>query len=199
MRSQRIVHCRLPLTSGRARLHVRGREPLTPLADCRPPVRKSAGFSLVEVALALGIVSFALVAVFSLMPVGLSVLRNANEQAGAATVLGSLSRSLRAATTTNNSVFTWRFNGTDYTYTIGGGATGVTINNLSLQGKTDAAMKRLVARVEIVPPSSLTTSGQGTISVAWSAQANPTWNSAARSWDKADGALTTGIQFLPKP
>jgi uncharacterized protein (TIGR02598 family) len=160
---------------------------------------KFSAFSLVEVTLALGIVSFALISVLGLMPVGLKVVKNANEQAGAATVLSSLARAVRAATTTDNSNFKWTFNGTDYTYTIGSPTNGITIDNLNLEGRTDAALKRLKARVEFAPPSSLTTSGQGTISVAWSAQANPTWNATLKAWANADGSVTTGIQFLPKP
>ena len=42
-----------------------------------PKPRQSQGFSLVEVALALGIVAFAFVSLFGLLPVGLSTFRNA--------------------------------------------------------------------------------------------------------------------------
>ncbi len=40
--------------------------------DLPPAARRQAGFSLVEVALALGIVAFALIPVFSLLPIGMS-------------------------------------------------------------------------------------------------------------------------------
>lgn len=43
-------------------------------------LRGAAGFSLVEVTLALGIVSFSLLTVLGLMPVGLSTLKQATEQ-----------------------------------------------------------------------------------------------------------------------
>ena len=42
-----------------------------------PKPRQSQGFSLVEVALALGIVAFAFVSLFGLLPVGLTTFRNA--------------------------------------------------------------------------------------------------------------------------
>jgi len=199
MRELPIADCRLPMDRECSSFHPRGRVKVSPIADRRSQVANASAFSLIEVTLAFGIVSFALIAILGLMPVGLRVVKNANEQAGAATVLGSLARSVRAATTTNGSVFTWAYNGTNYTYTVGGATNGITIDNLNLEGRTDSAFKRLKARVEFLPPSSLTTSGQGTISVAWSAQANPTWNTTTKAWTNADGFLTTGIQFLPKP
>lgn len=160
-----------------------------------------AAFSLVEVTLALGIVSFALVAILGLLPVGLKLVKNADEQSGGGVVLTSLAEAIRSSRTTNNTNFTWTFDGQDYAYTVGQNGTVTTIiDNLNLEGVRDsAAEKRFTARVEIIPPATLAAVGRGTLSVAWSAQANPIWDSAAKSWTKADGALTTGIQFLSQP
>ena len=41
------------------------------------PNRSNSGFSLVEVSLAIGIIAFAFVALFSLMPTGLTTFRSA--------------------------------------------------------------------------------------------------------------------------
>jgi uncharacterized protein (TIGR02598 family) len=67
------------------------------------PDRESAGFSLVEVTLALGIMAFCLVAVFGLLPTGLNTSRDAIAQTAAANIAGAISADLRqapAATTT---------------------------------------------------------------------------------------------------
>lgn len=54
-------------------------------------------FSLVEVTLALGIASFALIAVFGLLPVGVSSNRTSLEQTGAASLLTAVAADMRAA------------------------------------------------------------------------------------------------------
>lgn len=54
-----------------------------------------AGFSLVEVALALGVASFCLIAVFGLIPVGMQTNRNATAQTVAAGILSSVIADMR--------------------------------------------------------------------------------------------------------
>lgn len=56
--------------------------------------RRAEGFSLVEVTLALGLVSFALLSVMGLMPVGLSTLRQATDQTAEAQIIQKLSGTL---------------------------------------------------------------------------------------------------------
>lgn len=53
-------------------------------------------FSLIEVALALGVASFCLLAVFSLLPIGLQTNKVAVEQTGAIGILSSVRGDLRA-------------------------------------------------------------------------------------------------------
>lgn len=167
-----------------------------------PSTKGSAGFSLVEVTLALGIASFALIAVIGLLPVGLKSVKNANEQAGAANVLNAIANSLRLASSTNSVDFSNNFSGQAIQYSIGGGTvTGGTWTNLTLEGNavTDQSLKRLSAVLNITPAGSLTSPGRAVISVAWSAQANPTWDASSKKWTNAEGSITSGIQFLPKP
>ncbi|MEO7931519.1 MAG: hypothetical protein ABIT76_00020 [Chthoniobacterales bacterium] len=57
-------------------------------------------FTLVEVTLALGVASFALVAIFGLLPVGLTSNQNSYEQTAAASIAVSISADLRTAATT---------------------------------------------------------------------------------------------------
>jgi uncharacterized protein (TIGR02598 family) len=59
-----------------------------------------AGFSLVEVTIALGIAAFCLVAVFGLMPVGVQTNRNATSQTAATNIMAAIVSDLRATPTT---------------------------------------------------------------------------------------------------
>jgi uncharacterized protein (TIGR02598 family) len=61
-----------------------------------PSNHSRAGFSLVEVALALGVAAFCLVPVFGLLPVGLNSNRNTFEQTSAANVASAIVTDLRA-------------------------------------------------------------------------------------------------------
>lgn len=56
-----------------------------------PPRLLAAGFSLVEVSLALGIVSFAVVSVFGCLSVGVSTLRDANRDVTNAQIIAEVS------------------------------------------------------------------------------------------------------------
>jgi uncharacterized protein (TIGR02598 family) len=59
--------------------------------------RLIAGFSLVEVTLALGIAAFCLIAVFGLVPVGVQTNRNATSQTAATNILSSVVSDIRAS------------------------------------------------------------------------------------------------------
>jgi type II secretory pathway pseudopilin PulG len=54
-----------------------------------------AGFSLIEVVIALGIISFALVGILGLLPVGLNSQKQGAEQARAVQVLNDVTRAVR--------------------------------------------------------------------------------------------------------
>ena len=55
----------------------------------RPPKSDESGFSLVEITLAIGIIAFAFVALFGLLPVGLSTLRGAIDTSNETRILQS--------------------------------------------------------------------------------------------------------------
>lgn len=57
----------------------------------------SAGFSLVELTLALGVAAFCLIGVFGLVPVGVQTNRNATSQTAATNILSSVVSDLRAS------------------------------------------------------------------------------------------------------
>lgn len=61
----------------------------------------SAGFSLVEVTLALGVAAFCLIALFGLLPLGVQTNQGAISQTAAASVLSSVAADLRATPRTS--------------------------------------------------------------------------------------------------
>ena len=64
-----------------------------------PP--QNCGFSLVEVALALGIAAFCLISIFALLPVGINSNQSSSEQTVAASLVRAIVTDLRATPTTS--------------------------------------------------------------------------------------------------
>lgn len=152
-------------------------------------------FSLVEVALALAIVSFAMLAVMGLLPVGLQSVKNAAEQASAANVVNTAAEALRQSVRSPGGSYVFSFLGNHtlalQTYTWG---------NLTLEGFEDPPTRRLAVAIQVHQLPSDTQPGRATVSAAWSALSpNMTWSASAQKWNNADGSVTTGIQFLPRP
>jgi type II secretory pathway pseudopilin PulG len=61
-----------------------------------PPLRKTAGFSLIEVTLALGIAAFCLLTVFAMLPVTLKTQRTSMQQTMANQIISQINAVLRA-------------------------------------------------------------------------------------------------------
>lgn len=158
-----------------------------------------SGFSLVEVTIALGIVAFALVAVIGLLPTGLSSIKIANEQASAANVAASLAAALHASSynlTSGAYKAFFPIDNQEKTLSL----TRYEFPRLSLEGaEADDARKILSAVVDV---KELKSPQEGyclaIVSVAWSAQASPQWNSASANWTRADGQVTLPVLFLPR-
>jgi len=68
----------------------------------KPSLHSIAGFSLIEVALAIGIAGFCLIAVIGIVPVGVQTNRNASSQTAATNVMAAVIADLRATPRTNN-------------------------------------------------------------------------------------------------
>ncbi len=162
-------------------------------------LRSQHGFSLVEVTLALGIVSFTLLAVVGLLPVGLKSIKSATEQAAAANTLTSLAEGLRHAQTTNGSEYGFLFAGETIRFTPGSAPPGVTTwTNLDLGGSSNAGSRRIAARMEILetPASDGSAPGRASVSVAWSANTGLGFDESNRRWSNADGQMVSGVQFF---
>lgn len=155
------------------------------------------GFSLVEVVLAIGIVSFCLIAVLGLLPTGLKAVKNSNEQAGAAALISAIATSVRGASTTDGISYTTAFGGKTIAFQSYGGAEILTRwTNLTLEGATNSTWPRLSAVLVITPPSTAPAPVRAFISVAWPASA--TWNPRNFNWTRSEGSLSQSFQFLPR-
>lgn len=169
------------------------------------PCRRRAGraaFSLIEVVLAIGILVFAMLPLLALLPTGLKSVSNANDQAAAANIVARMANALRHASSSDGVAYTAMFAGTAVGYSLGGGSASFDWPDLNLDAyRAGAEAKRLCARLEILqaPSVDLATPGRALITVAWPAVANPQWDSASGKWSKAEGSVTTAIQFSPKP
>ena len=61
-----------------------------------PPLKKAAGFSLVEVVLALGVAAFSMIALLGLLPAGLKTQQNSIQQTTATQIICQIQAFLRA-------------------------------------------------------------------------------------------------------
>jgi uncharacterized protein (TIGR02598 family) len=157
-----------------------------------------AGFSLVEVALALGIVSFCLLAIFGLQAQGLHLNQESRNAAAASRCLEQIVTSIRDATR-NGSNWTASAGYSDLTWSPGGGPVSRTFSNLNLAGTPSQgnAESRMTARVEVQPPKDAFSTGTAFVSVAWPATA--TWDASRTNWSRARGSMSARVIFLPQP
>jgi len=149
--------------------------------DCK------GGFSLVEVAISIAIISFALVAVIGLLPVGLSTRRDSQEEAQAIQNLNAIAACIQGGFasgppnsfaalapfggSSTGASLTWSYKGSVDTHTI-----YIDVNGNPTTESTEAAE---IAFVRITPPDDTFSTGNAYICVAWPGQtARATWNSS---------------------
>lgn len=171
-----------------------------------------AGFSLVEVVLAIGIVAFAFVAVVGLLPTGLQTAENGYEQGRATEVLNSAAAAVLGqryvGTVSGNRNYAfgdWLSDNaapqlSPTKYWVGQGTWeygdyAVTENGvIRVKGATDPpARYRLYIRV--TPPADDTRPVQVYMSVAWPGGA--TWDATNRKWTKNQGSVETVLYANP--
>ena len=150
------------------------------------------GFSLIEIAAAIGIISFSLLPLVGLLPVGLNSMKTGQEQAGGANCLGQIAASLRNAKLTSGTyTIAEPYNNLSWTHPN-------VLTNISLGGTptTNSMDQRLVARVEIKVQPTDSTPGEAYISVAWPNRA--IWDAATNRWVNAQGSVSTWLIFSPE-
>ncbi|HSI83823.1 MAG: hypothetical protein ACAI35_10560 [Candidatus Methylacidiphilales bacterium] len=150
-------------------------------------------FSLVEVAIAIGVVVFCIFALVALLPVGLDTMKSTREESGAAVCLEQISTAFRHARVNGTSQYQARspYSGLSWT-------SPNTMTNISLGGLPSAHPmdQRLCAYVEVKAMPSATSPGVVFVSVAWPNRAQ--WNSAETNWTNASGSVSTWLYFIPR-
>lgn len=162
--------------------------------------RPFAGFSLIEVTIALGLISFCLIALLALLPAGLRNVKETRERIAGASCIEKIAASIRNASLSTTPANTYHAVGgyTNLTWSIGGAPVTGTFTNISLTGDPASAVadQRLVAYVKVVPPANGVSSGSALITVAWPNRA--TWNAGSSKWSNAIGSLSTWMIFTPQ-
>lgn len=157
----------------------------------------SSAFSLVEIALALGVMSLCLVSLFNLLPVGLTAVKRADDEAGAANCLQYLSNAIRYASVDTHNNYHALGDYNDIVWFCGGVDATSHYSSLSMGGvPTSTVMdQRFAAIIVIHPPADNMSSGTAMISVAWPSRA--AWVAAKNEWINAEGSISTWLEFLP--
>lgn len=165
--------------------------------------KRCAGFSLVEVALALGLVSFCLLALVGLLPMGLGTIKTSTNEAAAINCLEQIAGSIRGSTVQASGTDDHHYQASgaykNLAWSLGGTEFSATLSNLSASGfpDSDTSEQRFTAHIQIKPPADAFSTGTASISVAWPVQA--TWNSTKSDWQNAQGAVHTWLVFSPNP
>jgi len=138
--------------------------------------RGSSAFSLVEVALALGIAAFCLIAIFGLMPVGVQTNRNATSQTSATNIVAAVMADLRATPKTNNtsSQFAITFGTAKTLYFDGAGEFSIDVNgSIKVDGTAWSPPLQTRYRLNITFPLSPTGLSYADVKLTWPAAATP--------------------------
>jgi type II secretory pathway pseudopilin PulG len=167
-------------------------------------------FTLIEVVLSLGLITFCLTVLMGLIPVGLGAIQNSTQQAGAVNCLEEIDGAIRGATTNANSAGQYQALGMYSSYlswTNNAKVVNVTFTNsvsgaspyLSLSGSPTAVLadQRLAAAVQITSPATSTSFGSAFITVAWPKTAK--WTPQTMTWSNAQGSVSTWVIFTPTP
>lgn len=162
--------------------------------------RGAGAFTLTEIALAVGIIAFGLVAVLGIFPVGLGAMRNGRDELAAAHCLRNLSDGIRRAERMPGVMpATYRGGGilTNLTWTVGSADTvTLTLTNLTPAGTPAARVEDalLSAHIAVKAPASTRSAGSAHVTVAWPAQAARD----GQTWTRQQGEVATHVVFLPQ-
>lgn len=158
----------------------------------------SRAFSLVEVTLALGMVTFCLLGLVGLLTLGLTTVKSSRDGDTAINSLVHITHAIKGNQRVSISSATYRAAGgyTDLEWTIDGQPVSTT-TGLSASGlPTDTvADHRFVAYIQLTPPATASASGSALISVAWPPEA--LWDPAISNWKNAQGSVRTWLIFMP--
>jgi type II secretory pathway pseudopilin PulG len=161
--------------------------------------KESPAFSLVEVMIALGIISFCVISVFGLLPVALKSMREANDRRAAVEVMNRLAGDVVSLSGSRSS---YRGSGAnapsdklsgDFSDT----STAVSARKLFYENadgkRTNKQDANYVGVIDVVAPVGDFDLGVVKISVAWPAAAMT--NASVSGWTNAQGSVTTVVYF----
>lgn len=151
--------------------------------------KKSRAFTLVEAVVALGVISFSLVAVVNVLPAGLESQKNAVDQSFGTHVLGRISEGLRGVRRNPSG-------GLEYLAPLRsvGVSPGQTTLYLQGNGELGNNSSRAAAKVQINQLSRIGNLQPVHVSIAWPARAEY----ANGTWTKAEGSASTFL-YLTLP
>ncbi len=155
-------------------------------------------FSLVETTIALGIASFAMVSILGLIPVGLQSVRSARDQAAAGGVLTKVVEGIRSALPSSAGEYTYKIDNATSSMKWTVGATTIDFEQAGVGqcGSIAAANRaRFNVHIRLNAPATKTTTGTAEVFVAWPTAA--VFDPDKKTWTKAEGSVSTAIQFLP--
>ncbi len=165
------------------------------------------GFSLTEVVIAIGILSFCVIAIVGLMPAGLRVTEQGVEEGRAMQTLASLSTSLRSATSSDGTNFTAAKPFTNLSWRVGGSRENTTFfftENASVS--TSSSDSRQLVFISLVPPTNGLATGTAYAGVAWPGAGTKVsnWTAPGATADAASpsignqrGYVSTTVIFTP--
>lgn len=168
--------------------------------------RSHSGFSLVEVAIAIGILSFCLIAILGLFPTGMQVMSRTTEEARGMQTLAALAASIRSASSTNQVDYTAAAPFTNLTWQVGGSRIDqtfyVTEEAQVANSAGDPGVRQSIF-LSLVPPVGNFSPGTAYVGVAWPAAAAVTaWQApaatdqaAAPTLSKEKGYVSTTVIF----
>ncbi|MEI8340476.1 MAG: Verru_Chthon cassette protein B [Verrucomicrobiota bacterium] len=128
-------------------------------------------FTLVEIAMALGIMSFCLVILLGLLPVSLTTLQNASEETAGINIISTIITDLKSTPVTSGTSSTYQLT---FPTAPGGGNQALTMYFDKAGGVTKSIDARYKVTVTLSPPT-LQNTITGIARVSWPAMAvNPT-------------------------
>ncbi len=155
---------------------------------------RSLGFSLVEVTIALGIISFCVVSVFALLPIGMNTIKQGRDARNAVELINKVTGELtrRRTSTSDTNFLATAF--TNVSWAVGKPPI-ISTNLVSADGRQVTASNgdNMQAWLELVPPANKWSVGSARVSVAWPSSARRVTD----GWTNAQGSVDAVVFFNP--
>jgi uncharacterized protein (TIGR02598 family) len=155
---------------------------------------KHAGFSLVEVALALGISAFCLLTLVGLLSVGFSSMGSSRRTAEASTAMVQIANAIRGASANSSGQYQGLGAFSNISWNKSSSVTNIELTSGGLPS-AGSSEKSHVARVQILPATNSLCARTAFVSVAWPNAAQ--WDEQRSTWTHAEGSISTWVVFMP--